>query len=93
MVSVPSIAHHITAELLSPEFYSSSWHCGVSTTLMAVPETAMHEDACLVLSEHNIWLPDQRPYVESKPEALGVQQFSNFQFGPGILPPNLGHHA
>lgn len=54
---------------------------------MAVPETAMYKDACLVLSEHNIWLPDQRPYVESKPEALGVQQFSNFQFGPGILPP------
>jgi len=81
------------AEFFSPKFYSSGRHSGVLAPLMAVPEAAMYEDACLVLRKHNIWLSGQRLYVESKPEALGVQQFSSFQFRLGILAHNPGHHA
>lgn len=53
----------------------------------------MNEYGSLVTWQYDIRPPVQVPHVKPIPEACCVQETTYCQLRPGILPPDVGHHA
>lgn len=86
------VSFHILVEFQSPEIFARPRSCGISTTLMSVPEAALNENAELVTWKHHVWPTRKLSRVQSIPEAMPMQQLPYLQFGRCITAANAGHH-
>lgn len=88
---VPEVPGHIRAKLLLPEGLTCIWYRRASTSIVAVPETAMNEDHLLPAWEADVRRPGQIAPVEPVAVAEGIQQTSHGHFRPGVLRPDPCH--
>ena len=58
---------------------------------MPVPETAIHENNCLVLRKDDVGFPGEVFSVETKPVSKSMKNRTDDDFGTGILTFNSRH--
>lgn len=87
------IPFEVACEFLFPEFGVCFGQCGVPASLVAVPETAVNEDRCLVFGQDDVGLPRELRVVEPEAETCAVQRLPNTHFWGGVLSLDTGHHA
>lgn len=64
--SDPSIPLHIVAKLVFPKLGLRFRHCGLLTSLVAVPKTPVHEYRDLIFFEHDVRYPGNVAAMKSK---------------------------
>jgi hypothetical protein len=82
----------ICSKLRLPELQASRWGGGIAATLMAMPETAMHEDDRLAFRKHEIWSSHDSFRMQPVPEAARMERPPKSQFRLRVLSPDPGHH-
>jgi hypothetical protein len=50
-----AIPSNVRRELCLPELRASRWAGGITASIMAMPEAAVHEDDCVMLGKHEVW--------------------------------------
>jgi hypothetical protein len=57
-----------------------------------MPEAAMNENADVVARKHYVWPTRKPPRMQSKPEAMPMEQLPDLHLGRCIAAADSGHH-
>lgn len=90
--SVAAVSGYVRRELCLPKV-SAGLRDRRETTVMAVPEAAVHEDNRGMPPENEIRSPRQTRDVQTKAKTEAMNQGSNQQLGSCVLPSDGRHHA
>lgn len=82
---------HILSELAIPEDDPGLRLIGKNAASVAVPETAVHENDCMVFGKHNIRTACQIFPMHSKADAHAMQRAPQLQLGRCVLAAYPGH--
>lgn len=92
ILAVAQVARDIAGKLLLPEIRPCRRHGRVTTSLMPVPETAMHLDGDLPFRQHDVGAPRQALVMKPEPKTHRMQGFTKPDLGPRVLSTYSGHH-
>jgi len=88
---VSAVASDVLCELYLPEGCPCSRCGGFQTTLVPVPETAMHEDNNFVLWKDNVREARESVVPKTEPITHTVEQGTHHDLWFGVLRPDVAH--